>query len=67
MDLETAMLRLKSFVGIRYDAKVVAAFVAACESGKIRPGVLRINRNQRDYVPTQPFVTSTPDSVIAVS
>jgi HD-GYP domain-containing protein (c-di-GMP phosphodiesterase class II) len=67
MDLESALLRLKSFVGTRYDAKVVAAFVAACEAGKIRPGVLRINRNQRDYVPTQPFVTSTPDSVIAVS
>lgn len=67
MDLESALMRLKSFVGTRYDAKVVAAFVAACEVGKIRPGVLRINRNQRDYVPTQPFVTSTPDSVIAVS
>ena len=67
MDLESALMRLKSFVGTRYDAKVVAAFVAACEAGKIRPGVLRINRNQRDYVPTQPFVTSTPDSVIAVS
>jgi len=31
MDLEAALTRLKSFVGTRYDAKVVAAFIAACE------------------------------------
>jgi HD-GYP domain-containing protein (c-di-GMP phosphodiesterase class II) len=69
MELEAALTRLKSFVGTRYDARVVAAFIAACEEGKIRPGVTRLKRNQSDY-PTQPsqsIYTSTPDSVIAVS
>ena len=67
MDLEAALTRLKSFVGTRYDSRVVAAFIAACEEGKIRPGVTRLKRNQSDYVPTQPFIAATPDSVIAVS
>ena len=69
MELEAALTRLKSFVGTRYDARVVAAFIAACEAGKIRPGVTRLKRNQSDYtIPTsQPIFTSTPDSVIAVS
>src|SRR5438105_6313267 len=45
MDLDAALTRLKSFVGARYDARVVAAFIAACEAGKIRPGVTRVRRN----------------------
>src|SRR3989441_7827376 len=48
MELEAALTRLKSFVGTRYDARVVAAFIAACEAGKIRPGVTRVKRNQSD-------------------
>jgi len=48
MDLEAALTRLKSFIGTRYDARVVAAFIAACEAGKIRPGVTRTMRNQSD-------------------
>lgn len=70
MDLEAALTRLKSFIGTRYDARVVAAFIAACEAGKIRPGVTRVNRNQSDrrnaqlpVVPNSP----TPDSMLAVS
>jgi len=70
MELEAAMTRLKSFVGTRYDARVVAAFIAACEAGKIRPGVTRLKRNQSDYVgksiPAMP-ITPTSDSVLAVS
>src|SRR5205823_13014971 len=68
MDLEAALTRLKSFVGTRYDARVVAAFIAACESGKIRPGVMRINRKQNNVPNMQPVsLPPTPDSVIAVS
>lgn len=69
MELEAALTRLKSFVGTRYDARVVAAFIAACEEGKIRPGVTRLKRNQSDYTTpaSQSIFTSTPDSVIAVS
>lgn len=68
MDLEAALTRLKSFVGTRYDARVVAAFVAACEAGKIRPGVTRIKRQLTD-VAHLPALTPrpTPDSVLAVS
>ena len=54
MELEAALTRLKSFVGTRYDARVVAAFIAACEAGKIRPGVTRLKRNQSDYTNTIP-------------
>jgi HD-GYP domain-containing protein (c-di-GMP phosphodiesterase class II) len=70
MDLEAALTRLKSFVGTRYDARVVAAFIAACEAGKIRPGVTRVNRKQSDRrsspLPVLPG-SPTPDSVLAVS
>jgi HD-GYP domain-containing protein (c-di-GMP phosphodiesterase class II) len=70
MELEAAMTRLKSFVGTRYDARVVAAFIAACEAGKIRPGVTRLKRNHSDYVassiPAMPMA-STSESILAVS
>jgi HD-GYP domain-containing protein (c-di-GMP phosphodiesterase class II) len=70
MELEAALTRLKSFVGTRYDARVVAAFIAACEAGKIRPGVTRLKRNQSDYtnnaIPQFP-IAPTSDSILAVS
>lgn len=37
MDLETALNRIRSFVGTRYDGKVVEALVLACYEGLIRP------------------------------
>ncbi|HXI61630.1 MAG TPA: HD domain-containing phosphohydrolase [Pyrinomonadaceae bacterium] len=68
MDLEAALTRLKSFIGTRYDARVVAAFIAACEAGKIRPGVTRVNRQQSAVRKLQPLpIPPTPDSVLAVS
>jgi HD-GYP domain-containing protein (c-di-GMP phosphodiesterase class II) len=68
MDLEAALTRLKSFVGTRYDARVVAAFVAACEAGKIRPGATRVVRKQSDLKAFPPVpVSPTPDSLLAVS
>ncbi len=67
MDLEAALTRLKSFIGTRYDARVVAAFIAACEAGKIRPGVTRVNRKQSDYRSMPGLPNSTPESVLAVS
>ena len=68
MDLDAALTRLKSFIGTRYDARVVAAFIAACEAGKIRPGVTRVNRKQSEFrgIPPAPF-SPTTDSVIAIS
>ena len=71
MDLETALTRLKSFVGTRYDARVVAAFIAACEAGKIRPGVSRVNRNGTNSinqpVNSLPSLEPASDSLLAVS
>jgi HD-GYP domain-containing protein (c-di-GMP phosphodiesterase class II) len=69
MDLEAALTRLKSFIGTRYEARVVAAFIAACEAGRIRPGVTRVKRNLSDWSmnASQPIAANTPDSVLAVS
>ena len=71
MDLEAALTRLKSFVGTRYDARVVAAFIAACEAGKIRPGVTRVNRNGSNALkqPVNPLPSLEPvsDSLLSVS
>jgi HD-GYP domain-containing protein (c-di-GMP phosphodiesterase class II) len=67
MELEAALTRLKSFVGTRYDAQVVAAFIGACEAGKIRPGVTRVNRKQTDLRRLAALPSATPESVLAVS
>ena len=42
MKFEDAISRIQSFVGTRYDSGVVAAFVAACEEGQIRPGSVKL-------------------------
>src|SRR5213080_3457226 len=68
MELETALTRLKSFIGSRYDARVVAAFIAACEAGKIRPGVTRVNRKQSEFrTITSVPLSSATDTLIAIS
>ncbi len=36
MNLDDALNRIKSFVGSRYDGKVVEALVQACANGQIR-------------------------------
>lgn len=42
MKFEDAVERIKTFVDIRYDSTVVAAFVEACEEGQIRPGSVKL-------------------------
>ena len=44
MNFEDAVKRIQSFVGTRYDAKVVAAFTEACEDGQIRPGSVKLKK-----------------------
>lgn len=44
MKFEDALARIKSFVGTRYDARVVEALMAACASGQIAPGRVRLKR-----------------------
>ncbi|HVF30329.1 MAG TPA: HD domain-containing phosphohydrolase, partial [Pyrinomonadaceae bacterium] len=41
MDLSSAMERLRSFVGTRYQAEVVEALVAACNAGEVGQGIIR--------------------------
>ena len=48
MNLDDAVARIKSFVGTRYDEKVVAALVAACESGQIAPGRVRLTGRAKE-------------------
>jgi HD-GYP domain-containing protein (c-di-GMP phosphodiesterase class II) len=44
MEFEAALARIKSFVGTRYDERVVASLMAACDSGQITPGRVRLKR-----------------------
>lgn len=41
MDLPTALERLRSFVGTRYDSAVVEALVDACNAGEVANGIVR--------------------------
>jgi HD-GYP domain-containing protein (c-di-GMP phosphodiesterase class II) len=62
MKFEDALKRIQSFVGSRYDEKVVAAFTEACEEGQIRPGSVKLKRR----VATEPIPpTSSPASSAA--
>src|SRR3984893_11798866 len=62
MEFNAAVERLKSFVGTRYDARVVQAFVEACEDGQIRPGSVRLKKR-----PTNRAVTSAKPEVSPLS
>lgn len=42
MNLPDALVRIKSFVGIRYDEKVVDALIQACEDEQIGVGTVRL-------------------------
>lgn len=44
MKFEEAVERIQSFVGTRYDARVVAAFTEACNEGQIRPGSVKLKK-----------------------
>jgi HD-GYP domain-containing protein (c-di-GMP phosphodiesterase class II) len=55
MKFEDALARIKNFVGTRYDERVVASLMAACDSGQITPGRVRLKR------PPKP-VASSPSS-----
>jgi HD-GYP domain-containing protein (c-di-GMP phosphodiesterase class II) len=48
MSFDDAVARIEAFVGIRYDEKVVGAFVAACREGQIRPGSVKLKKRTAD-------------------
>ena len=47
LKFEDAVERIKGFVGTRYDARVVAAFVAACEDGTDTPRFSALEETQQ--------------------
>ena len=49
MTLDDALNRIKSFVGTRYDGKVVEALVEACADGQIGVGTVRL----KDFKPNE--------------
>ena len=51
---------IQSFVGTRYDAKVVAAFTEACDDGQIRPGSVKLKKR----TPTEPKVAEIPPNQV---
>jgi HD-GYP domain-containing protein (c-di-GMP phosphodiesterase class II) len=59
MNLEDALERIKSFVGSRYDGKVVEALIHACEEGQVRPvGAVRVKPETPQITPIQPQRTA---------
>ena len=48
MKMEDAVALIKTFIGTRYDERVVAALVEACESGQITPGRVRLSRRAKE-------------------
>jgi HD-GYP domain-containing protein (c-di-GMP phosphodiesterase class II) len=60
MKFEVALGLIKNMVGTRYDEHVVGALVAACESGQITPGRVRLRQRKKE-TPAQP-VNPTPHS-----
>jgi HD-GYP domain-containing protein (c-di-GMP phosphodiesterase class II) len=68
MKFDDALARIKSFVGTRYDERVVASLVAACDSGQVRPGSVRLKRPPLErktvHPPTeQPTASHAPAQV----
>jgi HD-GYP domain-containing protein (c-di-GMP phosphodiesterase class II) len=74
MKFDEAVERIKTFVGTRYDDRVVASLVAACESGQVAPGRVRLKRRPQEKsakaddstVPAPPALTpSAPAAPVA--
>jgi HD-GYP domain-containing protein (c-di-GMP phosphodiesterase class II) len=63
MKFEDALNTIKSLVGTRYDAEVVASLVAACDSGQIRPGSVRLRRPNPTNSPGPAVKDAEGDSV----
>src|SRR4051812_9586189 len=62
MKFEDALSRIKDFIGTRYDERVVASLIAACDSGQISPGRVRLKRPPKAVAPNQPHppITEQP-------
>ena len=60
MKFEDAVERIQSFVGTRYDARVVAAFTEACNDGQIRPGSVKLKKR----TPAEPRIAGIQPNLI---
>jgi HD-GYP domain-containing protein (c-di-GMP phosphodiesterase class II) len=69
MKFEDAIARIQSFVGTRYDASVVSAFVEACEEGQIRPGSVKLKSRtaSETKIPAPSIETTTDREPVPVS
>ncbi|HEX8921190.1 MAG TPA: HD-GYP domain-containing protein, partial [Pyrinomonadaceae bacterium] len=69
MKFDDALERIKSFVGTRYDERVVASLMAACESGQVRPGSVRLKRppKERTAQPPPAEQPSAPQAIAPVA
>ncbi|MCC7307209.1 MAG: HD-GYP domain-containing protein, partial [Acidobacteria bacterium] len=72
MLLPEALERIKSFVGTRYDARVVDALVRGCDAGEIGKGIVKFLNENKDTVglvnnrvapPRRPEVDPVPEPV----
>jgi putative nucleotidyltransferase with HDIG domain len=52
-ELDAALERIRSFVGTRYDARVVEALVKACEEGQISRGTARLSARAKEITARQ--------------
>jgi hypothetical protein len=62
MLLPDALERIKSFVGTRYDAKVVDALIRGCEAGEIGKGIVRFLNENKDNTGLVNNRTATPQN-----
>lgn len=53
MTLQDALDRIRSFVGTRYDGKVVEALVQACDDGQIGIGTVKLKSSKPSAAPLQ--------------
>src|SRR6267378_113042 len=64
MKFDDALARIESFVNTRYDSEVVAALVAACKEGQIRPGSVKLRKPENPISPTlalvEPIIENEP-------
>lgn len=50
MMLDAALSRIESFIGTRYDGKVVEALVQACRAGELGVGIVRLKATMPDNI-----------------
>ncbi len=65
MTLPDALDRIRSFVGTRYDGKVVEALVQACADGQIGIGTVKLNlKNKTELPPNPPTQTQIETQIL---